>query len=76
MTATTNELGQLVLPAEACAEAHAEPGTRFDVLVSSSGEIWLRRQREPKQTLLEHMAALRGLEIEPRRDPIPKRVRL
>jgi bifunctional DNA-binding transcriptional regulator/antitoxin component of YhaV-PrlF toxin-antitoxin module len=57
MTTTTNELGQIVLPAGACAAADAEPGTRFDVLVSTNGEIWLRRRRGPTRTLLEHMGA-------------------
>ena len=76
MTATLNPEGHIILPPEANAVAHIHAADGFHVMISTSGVIMLRPKRQPKRTLLEHLEALRGLEFEHRRDPIPHRVQL
>ncbi len=72
VTAILDNQGRLVLPPEINAEVQALPARRFDVRVSKSGVIMLRPERKPARSLVESFAALRGLEIAPRRDPIPQ----
>jgi hypothetical protein len=72
MTAILNDQGHLVLPPEINREVQAHSTLRFDVMVSTTGVIMLRPERRPRRTLVESFAALRGLEIEHRRDPIPE----
>jgi hypothetical protein len=72
MTAILNERGHLELPPEINRDAQAHPSRRFDVMVSTTGVIMLRPERRPRRSLVESFAALRGLEIEHRRDPIPE----
>lgn len=71
MTAILDPQGHLILPPEINRAAQAHPSRRFDVMVSTTGVIMLRPERKPRRTLVESFAALRGLEIERRRDPIP-----
>jgi hypothetical protein len=72
MTATLNLQGDLVLPPEIKRAAQAMPAQRYDVMISSSGVIMLLPERKPSRSLVESFRALRGLEIVPRRDPIPE----
>jgi hypothetical protein len=72
MTATLNPQGHIILPPEINRAAQAHPSRRFDVIVSTSGVIMLCPERKPRRTLVESFAALRGLEIAHRRDPIPE----
>lgn len=72
MTATLNHQGHIILPPEIQRAAQAHPARRFDAAVSTSGVIMLRPERKPSRTLVESFAALRGLEIDHRRDPIPE----
>jgi len=74
MTATLSAEGHIILPPEANAAAHTHEAEEFHVLISPSGVITLSPKRVRKQTLLEHLTALRGFEFEHRRDPAPDRV--
>jgi|JI10StandDraft_1071094.scaffolds.fasta_scaffold2848938_2 antitoxin component of MazEF toxin-antitoxin module len=76
MTATLLAQRHIVLPPEVEARAPMVEGQEYHVLVSSAGVIMLRPKRPHKRTLVEHLEALRGLEIEHRFDPIPDRVHL
>lgn len=67
MTAVLNSTGQIVLPPEAAAVAQFQPGEHFDLMISSSGNLLLRRER----SLMQHFQALNGLEIKRRRDVVP-----
>lgn len=71
MTAILNPSGEIVLPPEAAAAAHCMPGEHLDVMISTSGNILLRRERRHEQTLMQHFRELSGLEIKRRRDPVP-----
>ena len=72
MIATLDSLGHLILPPEIVRAAEAHSTRSFDASVSTAGVILLRPARKPKRTLVESFAALRGLEFERRRDPIPE----
>ena len=72
MTAVLNHEGHLILPPELNDAARRQPVQRYDVMVSTSGVIMLRPERRPRRSLVESFAALRGLEVEHRRDPIPE----
>jgi hypothetical protein len=72
MTATLNSDGHIILPPEIHRAVQAHPARQFDAVVSTSGVIMLRPERKPSRTLVESFAALRGLEMERRRDPIPE----
>ena len=71
MTAILNSQSEITLPHGVTDSANLQPGTRFKVTVSSSGDILLRRERPRQRTLLEHFQALQGLEPVRRRDPVP-----
>ncbi len=72
MIATLDPHGHIILPPEIAEMAQAGSGRRFDVALSTSGVILLRPERRPNRTLVESFAALRGLEIAHREDPIPQ----
>ena len=72
MTAILDSQGHLILPPEIQRAAREHDARRYDVAVSTSGVIMLRPERRPRRSLVESFAALRGLEIEHRRDPIPE----
>lgn len=72
MTATLSPSGELVLPPEVYQAVQALPSRQFDVVVSTSGVIMLCPERKPKRTLVKSFAALRGLNLEHRKDPIPE----
>ena len=76
MTATLNPEGHIILPPEANAAAHAHEAEEFHVLISSSGVITLRPKNRPRMSLVEHLRGMKGLEINPRRDPIPPPIAL
>ena len=76
MTALLNPQGHIVLPPEVNAVAPLQPGERFEIMIATSGNIMLRRERPHQRSLREHFAALSGLEIKRRRDPVPSRVSL
>lgn len=71
MTATLDPNGHLVLPLEAHRIVKSCPTGQFDVQVSSSGVIMLRPVKKPHRSLVESFQALQGVELSPRRDPIP-----
>ncbi len=72
MTATLDPQGHIILPPEIALAAQARSVRFFDAAVSTSGVIMLRPERKPSRSLVESFAALRGLEIEHRRDAIPQ----
>lgn len=72
MTATLDPQGHIILPPEIALAAQAGSVRRFDAALSTSGVIMLRPERKPSRTLVESFAALRGLDIVHRRDPIPE----
>ena len=74
MTATLTSDCHLILPPEIGEKVPVGDSQEYDVMVSNSGVITLRPKRRHKKTLLEHLEAMRGLEINRRRDPIPHRV--
>ena len=74
MTAILNPSGQIELPTGACEAAGLRAGEEFELMISTSGNLMLRRERPHQKMLMEHLQTLRGLEIKRRRDPIPKRV--
>ena len=76
MTATLDSHGHLVLPLEAHRIAESCPSKKFDVLISTSGIIMLRPERKPRRSLVESFQALRGIELSPRRDPMPDPIEL
>ena len=69
MTAVLNSTGQIVLPPEAAAQF--QPGEHFELMISTSGNLMLRRERPHQRSLMQHFQALNGLEIKRRRDVIP-----
>jgi hypothetical protein len=72
VTATLDPQGHIILPPEIALDARARSVQRFDATLSTSGVIMLRPERKPSRTLVESFAALRGLDIVHRRDPIPE----
>lgn len=76
MTAILTDQRHIILPPEMDQAVQALPSRRFDVTVSTAGVITLRPERKPRRSLVESFAALRGLEIERRRDPIPEPIDL
>ena len=71
MTAVLNSTGQIVLPPEAAAVAQFQPGEHFELMISTSGNLLLRRERPHQRSLMQHFQALNGLEIKRRRDVVP-----
>lgn len=76
MTATLDPQGHIILPPEIALAAQAGAVRSFEATLSTSGVIMLRPDRKPTRTLVESFAALRGLEIVRRRDPIPEQPEL
>ena len=76
MIATLTDSFHLVLAPEAEDSTPLPVGQEYRVNISTAGVIMLRPKRKHKRTLLEHLEAMRGLEFEHRRDPIPDRVQL
>ena len=72
MIATFDPQGHIILPPEIALAAQVGSVQRFDAALSTSGVIMLRPERKPNRTLVGSFAALRGLEIVHRRDPIPE----
>jgi hypothetical protein len=71
VTAVLNSTGQIVLPPELSAVAQFQPGEQFGLMISTSGNLMLRRERSHQRSLMEHFRALNGLEIKRRRDAVP-----
>lgn len=79
MTATLKEQRHITLLPDAEEASSLPQDQEYNVVISPSGVILMRPKKQPERkqrTLLEHLEALRGLEIEHRRDPIPQRVQL
>jgi hypothetical protein len=79
VTATLKEHLHITLMPEAEETASLPPQQEYDVTVMKGGVILMRPKQQPaipKRTLMEHLEALRGLEIERRRDSIAHRVQL
>lgn len=77
MTATLKEHRHITLLPDAEEVSSLPQDQEYHVVISPSGVIMMRPKvphERTQRTLLEHMEALRGLEIEHRRDPIPHRV--
>jgi hypothetical protein len=76
MTATLKEQRHITLLPDAEETSSLPQDQDYNVQISPNGVIMMRPKKQPQRTLLEHLDALRGLEIEHRRDPIPDRVSL
>ena len=74
MTATLKEQRHITLLPDAGEACSLPQDQEYSVVVSPGGVIMMRPKKPSKRTLLEHLEALRGLEIEHRRDPIPQRI--
>ena len=71
MTATLTDPEHITLSPELDDGVLLPLGQEFKVMVSTSGVVMLYPSREPQRGLVESFAALRGLEFQHRRDPIP-----
>ncbi|MBE2282128.1 MAG: hypothetical protein IAE77_01555 [Prosthecobacter sp.] len=74
MIATLAEQRHIVLPPEVEEKTPLPVGQQYHVLVSTTGDIMLRPKRKRQKSLLEHLRGMQGLEIQHRRDRIPKPV--
>lgn len=65
MTAILGADGKLALSDDIRKKGVLKEGTRFDVHLSSGGEIILKPERKHRMTLLEHFRGMEGLELKP-----------
>ena len=76
MKATPAEQRHIILPPEIEEKTSLAVGQHYHVLVSNRGDIMLRPKREHQISLVEHLRGMKGLELNRRRDPIPKPIEL
>ncbi len=72
MIATRHPSGQIIITPEGNETPPIPEVVHYDVAVSTSGNIMLRPRRKHQRSLVEHFAAMKGLEIAHRIDPIPE----
>jgi hypothetical protein len=76
MTATLTDQKHILLVPAAHEAARVSPALGYHVMVSTNGVITLRPRRRHKKSLVEHLRGFQGLELQRRRDPIPKPIDL
>jgi len=68
VTTTLSAKGQIIIPLQVRTQQGLRVGDRFSVLSSGTGEILLKRLRDPsRKSLVGSLRALQGLELR-RRD--------
>jgi AbrB family looped-hinge helix DNA binding protein len=74
VTTNLSERGQVVIPKEIRELNHWQKGDDLIVMRKPNGDVLLRRiKSRPERSLLEHLRALRGLEIPERHCPLAPR---
>jgi AbrB family looped-hinge helix DNA binding protein len=75
VTTNLSERGQVVIPKQIRELNHWQKGDDLLVIPKPNGDVLLRRIKpHPKRSLLDHLRALRGLEISRRHLPLTPRV--